>query len=72
MAVTEITMPMRLLDVSPPTRSTSYRSQQRRMPAYSSSKASTEKRLLTATLTSTCRGVAFIAQMSLRFTATAL
>ena len=58
--------------VSPPTKSTPYTSQAFRIPAYISSTASTENRLLKAIETVICVGKTFIAQMSERLTTTAL
>ena len=72
MAVTAKVKPDAVAVVSPPTKSTLYTSQAKRMPAYNSSTASTENRLLKPKPITTWVGTAFIAQMSDRFTTTAL
>ena len=61
MHVIDMVRPVIEADVSPPTRSTLYLSQARRIPAYNSSRSSTENRLLIPRDTVICVGVAFMA-----------
>ena len=71
-AVTEIVKPVTEDVVSPPTKSTSYFSQARVIPAYNSSMASCVNLLEMAMETVMCFAIPFIAYISDRFTITAL
>ena len=72
MQVIEMASPVKLDVVSPPTMSTFHFSHASLMPLYSSSMSSTVKRLPMASETVICRGVPFMAKMSLMFTIAAL